>query len=202
MIAEELQPGSRVVILAFDSSSDDFSGFIMEELSGALFDRGIDVADRQNLAYVYQELDFRISENLSDENAQAVGSFLGASLVISGELSDHRFRIRIINMEGAALISVLHLDERNDPAMPAAQWARSGAAQQREPQSPGAFLDRGILFASQGDYDMAIVEFSQAIQLNPNFAAAYLHRANVYFDQGDFERAIADYEALLWISNP
>ena len=31
------------------------------------------------------------------------------------------------------------------------------------PQSAGTFLDRGILFAMRGEYDMAIADFSDAI---------------------------------------
>ena len=109
MIAAELPPGSRVAILAFDSSSDNLSEIIMEELNAALFGRGIEVADRQNLPYVYGEMNFRMSENLSDENAQAIGNFLGASLVISGELVGHSFRVRIIHAEGRPLSAFITL---------------------------------------------------------------------------------------------
>ena len=57
--AGELPKGSRVAIVAFESAHDNISDYIMEEITGALFDRGIEVADRRNLAYVYQELGFQ-----------------------------------------------------------------------------------------------------------------------------------------------
>jgi tetratricopeptide (TPR) repeat protein len=37
----------------------------------------------------------------------------------------------------------------------------------------GAFLDRGILFASWGEYDNAIADYTEALKLDPNFAGAY-----------------------------
>ena len=47
-IAAELPPGSRVAIVAFESPNDNLSDFIMEELTGALIDNKMEVADRQN----------------------------------------------------------------------------------------------------------------------------------------------------------
>jgi len=44
-ITEELPSNSRVAIVAFESPNDNLSDYIMEELTGALFDRGIEVAE-------------------------------------------------------------------------------------------------------------------------------------------------------------
>jgi len=60
-ITGDLPAGSRrVAIVAFESANDNLSDYIMEELTGALFDRKIEVADRQNLEFVYKELFQRI----------------------------------------------------------------------------------------------------------------------------------------------
>jgi tetratricopeptide (TPR) repeat protein len=43
-----------------------------------------------------------------------------------------------------------------------------------------ALLDRGILFATQGNFEMAIEEFTKAIELDRSLAAAYLLRGRAY----------------------
>jgi hypothetical protein len=60
-----------VAIVAWESPSAGLSDYLMEELTGALVDRDMEVADRQNLEYVYQELKFQMSGELSDENARS-----------------------------------------------------------------------------------------------------------------------------------
>ena len=117
-IAEELPAGSRVAIIAFESENDNLSDFIMEEITGALVERGIEVADRQNLEYVYKELEFQMTGDVNDETAQAIGKFLGAQVVITGQLQNlggtYRYRTSTIHVEKATRDSVTRLTVRND----------------------------------------------------------------------------------------
>jgi tetratricopeptide (TPR) repeat protein len=50
-----------------------------------------------------------------------------------------------------------------------------------------------MLFASRGDYDLALEDYTQAIKLDPNLAAAYFGRGNAYYHKDDYDWAIADY---------
>ena len=191
-IAAELPKGSRVVIVAFESANDNLSDYIMEELTGSLFDRGIEVADRQNLEYVYKELNLQMSGNVSDESAKSIGKFLAADMVITGQLLDlngsYRYRTSAISVETAVRASVTRLNVRGDATtrrMVAAlanqkttvKTAKYGVNEKTAPQTAGTFLDRGILFASRGEYKMAIADFTEALKLDPNMAAAYILRA-------------------------
>ena len=119
--AGELPKGSRVAIVAFESENDRLSEYIMEELNGALFDRGIEVADRQNLEYALQELNFQMSMYVSDESALSIGKFLGADIVITGALTGfgdmYRFRANALNVETAARVSMSRFDVRNDQTL-------------------------------------------------------------------------------------
>jgi hypothetical protein len=45
-IAADIPDGSMVAIVAFDSADDDLSEYIIGELTEALVDRGMEVADR------------------------------------------------------------------------------------------------------------------------------------------------------------
>ena len=190
-IAGELPQGSRVAIVAFESVNDNLSDYIMEELTGALFDRSIEVADRQNLEYVYKELNLQMSGDVSDDSAKSIGKFLAADMVITGQLLDldgsYRYRTSAINVETAVRASVTRLDVRSDKAtrrmmtalanqQTSVKAAKYGVSADVTPQTAGTFLDRGILFASRGDYEMAIADFDEAIRIEPNMSTAYMLR--------------------------
>jgi hypothetical protein len=120
-ITADLTPGSRVAVISFESPSGSVSAHILEEIAGALFDRRIEVADRQNLEHVLSELDFQMSGYVSDESALSIGQFLGAELVITGQLrylgDVYRFQVNAVNVEDATRGSVIRLDVRNDRTM-------------------------------------------------------------------------------------
>jgi len=195
-IAAELPKRSRVAIAAFESSNVNLSDYLMEELTGALIDRGIEVADRQNLEYVYKELNLQMSGDVSDESAKSIGKFLGASTVIIGQLIDissvYRYRTSAVSVEEAARTSVTRLNVRNDKEtqrmvtaiakqQTAVKSAKYGVSENKAPDTAGTFLDRGILLASQGEFAMAIEDFTQALNLNPNLSSAYILRGRAKF---------------------
>jgi len=191
-ITADLPKGNhRVAIVEFESANDNLSDYIMEELTGAFFDRKIEVADRQNLEYVYKELQLQMSGDVSDESAKLVGKFLAADMVITGQLLDldgmYRYRTSAISVETAVRASVTRLNVRSDAAarrMMAAlanqkttvKIAKYGVSEDKTPQTAGEFLDRGLMFAQRNEYEKAFAEFNEAIRLNPNLAAAYLWR--------------------------
>jgi len=213
-IAGELPQGSRVAIVAFESGNDNLSDYIMEELTGALFDRKIEVADRQNLEYVYKELRLQMSGDVSDESALSIGKFLGADMVITGQLLDldgaYRYRTSAINVETAVRASVTRLDVRSDKAtrrmmtalanqQTSVKAAKYGVSADVTPQTAGTFFDRALLFASRNDHDMAIADFTEAIRLDPNMVAAYIRRGVAYMLKGDRDMAMADLDRAIQV---
>jgi tetratricopeptide (TPR) repeat protein len=237
-ITEDLPIGSRVAIVAFESESANLSDYIMEELAGALFDRNVEVADRQNLEYVNKELGFQMSGDVSEETALFIGKFLGAQLIITGQLRDlgdtYRCQISTIEAEKAVRASVARLSVRNDTEMrqmvtalanqkTTTKTAKYGISKDTVPKTSGTFLDRGILFASQNEYEKALADFNEALKLNPDLSAAYVMRGKVLYAKGlktndfnevdsstrmvthrltgddarEFEQAIADYTMAL-----
>ena len=182
--------GSRIAITSFESANDNLSNFILEELTGAMFDRGIEVADRQNLAYIYQEFDFQMSGNVSDETIQSIGKILASQLVITGQLTNigntYRYQLNTVNVDKGTQESIT-LEVRNDQAMKrmvtaianqktSTIAAKYGVSEDTTPKSAGRFLDRGILFASRKEFTKAIADFTDAIKINPNMSASYMFR--------------------------
>lgn len=57
---------------------------------------------------------------------------------------------------------------------------------------PQAYMNRGYAHRLRGDYDLAIADFTIAIELKPDYEFAYGNRANVYLKKGNLELALAD----------
>jgi tetratricopeptide (TPR) repeat protein len=60
-----------------------------------------------------------------------------------------------------------------------------------------AYVSRGDAYDDKKDYDHAIADYNQAIQLDPKDADAHVSRGLVYNDKKDYDRAIADYNQAI-----
>jgi tetratricopeptide (TPR) repeat protein len=80
--------------------------------------------------------------------------------------------------------------------------------EQTAPQTAEDYQARESEYLNTIDYDRAIKDFTQAINLNPNDAEAYNNRGNVYSNRDhdyaekgdDFFRAIADYNQAIHLN--
>ncbi|MDR1574716.1 MAG: hypothetical protein LBS37_01810 [Treponema sp.] len=213
-IASKLPEGTRVAIAAFESPHGNLSGYIMDELKGALVDGSLEVADRNNLEYVYRELNFQMSGDVDDKSAQAIGRFQGARYVITGQLLNtgggYRYRLNGINVETAIQESSTRLNVRNDRAFKdllaalqtqvlVTRTADYGTGEKAPPRTSRTFLDQGITSASRGDYDLAIADYTRTINLNPNDSYAYNYHGYAYLMKDDESRARADFLKALQI---
>ena len=118
-VEETLPQNTMVAVLNFDSPSEAFSDFVIEELTGELVTgRRVTIVDRRNLELIGQEMDLQLSGYVSDESAQSIGHMLGAQSIVSGVLTNlgtfYRFRVRVINVQTVAIQTQISLDLRND----------------------------------------------------------------------------------------
>lgn len=65
------------------------------------------------------------------------------------------------------------------------------------PDGAGAYYDRGLAFARNGDAKRAIANFDKAIALYPDDADAYFDRGLAFARLGDHRRAIADFSRAI-----
>ena len=57
-----------------------------------------------------------------------------------------------------------------------------------------AYCLKGLMCASDGQYDKAISAYSEAIKLDPNYSFSYVGRGDAYAAKGDLDRALVDYD--------
>ncbi len=93
------------------------------------------------------------------------------------------------------------------------QWARCRGEYSERPipactsviqshrQTPGdlahAYFYRGRALAAENQFDRAIQDFDQAIQLDPAFPDAFNFRGVAWAGKGQFEQAIADFDQAI-----
>lgn len=129
-----LPQNSKVAVLNFAAPSETFSDFVIEELTGELVNgKKVTIVDRRNLALISQEMNLQLSGDVSDESAQAIGKMLGAQSIISGSLTNmrtfYRFRVKVINVETAAIQTQASFDLRNDEQVAFLMGGSSSSAQ-------------------------------------------------------------------------
>jgi len=153
-VEEVLPQRALVAVINFASPSEAFSDYVIEELTGELvMGRKVTIVDRRSLALVRQELNLQMSGDVSDESAQAIGRMLGAQSIVSGSLTDmgtsYRFRVRVINVETAAIQTQVSLNLQKDaqvtfllggnlPTAPASTLDGTAPATSSTPTQPAA----------------------------------------------------------------
>lgn len=59
-----------------------------------------------------------------------------------------------------------------------------------------AYLSRGVIYASKGEFENAIQDYNTAIKLNPHYGA-YNNLGIAYANKGEFENAIQNYNTAI-----
>jgi TolB-like protein len=107
-IDERLAAGTKIAPLNFNSPTDKFSGYVLDDLTANLVDSGkLTVVDRNEVDLIRSEFDFQLSGEVGNDSMQELGRMLGAQSIISGSLTDmggfYRIVIRVLNVESAAV---------------------------------------------------------------------------------------------------
>jgi tetratricopeptide (TPR) repeat protein len=224
-IEGKMKSGANLAVLSFDSGSEMFSEYVIEELTGILVTGGkVSVIERRSLDLLRKEAHLQLSGDVDDDVAVSVGKQLGAQGIVTGSLQDtgaaFRFRIKVINVESARIEAQfgcnLRKDERTAFFMSGGQGAgsqppRTGGSSPAPNPNPApapapsgdavTFFNRGNDHYKKGDYDRAIADYNEALRINPNYAEAYNNRGLAYYYKKDYDRAIADYNEALRIDS-
>ena len=67
------------------------------------------------------------------------------------------------------------------------------------PRSDKAYINRGIVWFNQGEFDKAIADYDLALLLNPKAAIAFNNRGNAWRNKNELDNALADYSRAITI---
>jgi len=118
-IDERVDARSKIALLNFSSPTEQFSSYVLDELTANLLDSGkLTIVDRKEVDLIRGEFNFQFSGEVGDDSMQELGRMLGAQAIVSGSLTEignaYRIVIRVLNVQSAAVIAQYRSDINND----------------------------------------------------------------------------------------
>lgn len=63
------------------------------------------------------------------------------------------------------------------------------------------YFNQGVSYETSGQYDLAVAEYTKAIEINPQYAKAYISRGAIYYSRkNQYDLAIGDYAKAIEIN--
>ena len=94
----------------------------------------------------------------------------------------------------AIILATLTFNRNNDYATKLSIWDVTIC---QCPENFRAYFNRASIYLGKDDHDLAIRDYSKAIQLNIRFADAYNARGIAYSSKGEYDRAIRDFDKCI-----
>ena len=131
----------------------------------------------------------------------SVGIFTAFAILIDWLMrkSDRKYRpvfyglLAVIVVALSVRTIVRNIDWKNEDAL----WV---ATAKTSPSGQNSHNNLGDVYARNGNYPMAVEEFTKATQINPNYADAYHNLANTYQMMGQEDKAVENYNKALNIN--
>jgi hypothetical protein len=106
-----LPMGATIAILNVYSNDQEMAAYVIDELEFALvLARRFTIVDRRRLEQVRTEQNFQLSGDVSDDSAISIGNMLGATIVITGDISSigtsQRLVLRALDVKTAQIITM------------------------------------------------------------------------------------------------
>jgi len=74
-----------------------------------------------------------------------------------------------------------------------------GVSRENKPMLAKDYNQQGVTYSEQGQYDLAILEFNRALEIDPGSTEAYNNRGITYSKKDQFDSAISDFSKALEI---
>ena len=69
-----------------------------------------------------------------------------------------------------------------------------------DPDLADVYINRGIIYNNEGNFEQAIIDFGIALSIDPDLTEAYYNRGLAYYRKGDIKQAIADFTHVIKIN--
>jgi TolB-like protein len=107
---EALPEASVIAVLNIATEDTEAAAFITGELEHRLVESNkFKIVDRNSLDSLRSERDFQLSGNVSDESAISIGTMLGATLVLTGDISgagtSRRLYVKALDVATGEIVS-------------------------------------------------------------------------------------------------
>ncbi|MDR3302582.1 MAG: penicillin-binding protein activator LpoB [Spirochaetaceae bacterium] len=107
----KLPRNATIAILSVSSNDRDTAEYVIEELEYSLVNAGrFIIVDRRRLDQIRREQNFQASGEVSDKSAVSIGNMLGASIVITGDISgtgsNQRLSLKALDVKTAQIITM------------------------------------------------------------------------------------------------
>ena len=89
------------------------------------------------------------------------------------------------------------LSSANGQTEQAKVYAENAVTFLQNPSDDFEFYAKGAAYVVLKNYDLALLNFDQAIQQEPQNIIAYIRRGRLYSQRGDFARALADFDKAI-----
>lgn len=89
------------------------------------------------------------------------------------------------------------LSSANGQTEQAKVYAENAVTYLQNPKDDFEFYAKGAAYVVLKEYDLALVNFDQAIQQDPQKIIAYIRRGRLHFQNADFVRALADFDKAI-----
>ena len=106
-----LAAGSRIALLPLNAADQDNGSYAYDTLT-VMFTNSIkyDMVERAQIDRIIQEQNFQLSGMVSDETAVSIGKFLGAQIIIIGDISGsgntRRLVFRALDVETGRILGI------------------------------------------------------------------------------------------------
>ncbi|MDR2518615.1 MAG: tetratricopeptide repeat protein, partial [Spirochaetaceae bacterium] len=199
--------GAEIAVAQLEAPLPSISKFLIDRLNARFVaNRKLKVLARgEALDFINSEHQFQMTGLVSDLSAVGIGHFLGAKAVITGTFerfsSFSQLWVRAVDVETSQVLAMRAALIRNDDPV-LAEITRPLGAQNAPAVTENALdrLTRGKAAFAQGDYDLAIANYTAALGIDPNYADASYNRGIAYYNKKDYDRAVADFTAALGIN--
>jgi hypothetical protein len=111
IFVDNLIKDSTIAVLNIFSSDNSTSEYVIGELEYTLVNAGkFKIVDRRRLDQIRNEQNFQMSGDVKDDDAVSIGNMLGATIVITGEItgigSNQRLVIKALDVKTAQIIAM------------------------------------------------------------------------------------------------
>ena len=104
-----IEQNSKVAIINVTSDDKDMAEFVVAEVEHILLKNKFLVVDRRDIDAIRKEQNFQLSGEVDDATAVEIGKFIGAGVIISGEITGsgtlRRLRLRARDTQTARVLA-------------------------------------------------------------------------------------------------